>query len=169
MLLNSLGRVLVASGLVAVTSFMASTAAFALETASVVIGGTAPKTLAIEALPANYPVDLTPGLISKDAKVKDLTFGSNNSSGLIVSTPLTGTFTLSNGSGTPVDFTVGITPDTNAPVKYVTAALGANVYETTEATAPNTAYSLYIKYSTNASFQDPGDYAATIVLNVADK
>lgn len=48
---TSLGRVLVASGLVAVTSFMASTAAFAATTGTVNLSSSVPSNLTITVTP----------------------------------------------------------------------------------------------------------------------
>jgi hypothetical protein len=171
MLLNSLGRVLVASGLVAVTSFMASTAAFALETASVVIGGTAPKTLAIEALPANYPVDLSPKQTNKKVKVADLQFGTNNSTGLNVTA--SGTFSLTNlTTDTQIGFRVAINDETAnlgvIPAVYSQSSSLIPLFSTSVAASINSPYSLYIRYST-LEFLDPGIYTATINLAVTDK
>jgi hypothetical protein len=166
MLSTSLRRVLVASGLVIATSFMAS-AAFA---ENVVIGGTVASTLAIAATNANAAINLAPAQIDATLKVADLTMGTNNSTGLKVD--LTGTLTLARTTigqeaVTPVPFTVGIVAGASGtPTSYV--ATGAQVFSTSAAAAPSTAHSLYIKYSTDAAFQDPGAYDATIVLTASD-
>lgn len=168
MLSTSLRRVLVASGLVIASSFMAS-AAFAGTSDNVVIGGTVVSTLAIASSNPKADINLAPAQTNTEVKVADLTMGTNNSTGLTVN--VSGTLTLARTTGsnaiTPVPFTVGIVAGASGtPASYVATA--NTVFATSAAAAPSTAHSLYIKYSTDANFQDPGDYAATIVLTVVD-
>lgn len=158
---------MVASGLVVATSFIPS-AAFAGTTDSVTIGGSVASTLAIAYTNAKADINLAPAQTNAEVKVADLTMGTNNSTGLTVTA--TGILTLAKTTGsnaTPVPFTVGIVAGASGtPASYAITA--TTVFATTTAAAPSTAHSLYIKYSTDASFQDPGSYAATVVLTVAD-
>lgn len=164
MLSTTLRRLLVASGLVVATSFGAASGAFAADTTNVILGGTVTSTLAISSSNPNAAIDLAPSQSDTEVKAADLAFGTNNSAGLTVAS--SGTLTLSNGVATPVPFTVGIVAGASGtPTSYV--ATGATVFTTSAAAAPTTAHALYIKYST-AAFQDPGNYAATVILTVTD-
>jgi hypothetical protein len=150
---------------------MRSATAFALETATVDIKGTVAKTLAIEALPANYPVDLSPKQTNKKVKVADLQFGTNNSTGLNVTA--SGTFSLTNlTTDTQIGFRVAINDETAnlgvIPAVYSQSSSLIPLFSTSVAASINSPYSLYIRYST-LEFLDPGIYTATINLAVTDK
>jgi hypothetical protein len=166
MLSTTLHRVLVASGLVVATSFMAFSAVYADD---VVIGGNVPSTLALTSSLPNTTIDLSPAQTNIEVKVAKVVMGTNNSAGLKV-VP-TGTFTLArtapDAAITPVSFTVGmVAGSSGAPASYV--ASGADMFSTSAPAAITTEHSLYIKYSTAAVYQDPGDYAATITLTASD-
>lgn len=190
MLLNSLGRVLVASGFVAVTSFMASTAAFAQvvvpaldaassfyppshsrsTTATVVVKGRVNTTLDIKAvtLSSASDINLDPHQTGTKVKVADLFLGTNNWEGLTVAT--TGALSLATAQGhTSVPFSVAIAPG-NPAASTTTGYVGANndVFST-GAAAFYAPHSLYIQYTTDPQFQDPGQYEGAINLNVRDK
>ncbi len=170
MLLNSLGRVLVASGIVAVTSFMASTAAFADTTASVAIQGIVDPTLAIASSNPKQDINLSP-LVSpanaREVKVADLKFGTNNSTGLTVTVDAANSLTLAKPDGiTPVAFQVQILA--GSPEAPTTLYQGTgSAFVTNAPAAITTDHSLYIQYAP-AAFQDPGTYRSTIGLTVAD-
>jgi len=170
MLSTTLRRALVASGLVVATSFMAFSAVYA---GDVVIGGSVASTLALTSSDPNTTINLDAGqgqVTPVEVKVAKVFMGTNNSAGLKV-VP-TGTFTLARTTGdaaiTPVQFTVGMgIGAAGTPASYVVS--GATDMFSTNAPAPvNTEHSLWIKYSTAAVYQDPGDYAATITLTASD-
>lgn len=165
MLLNSLGRVLVASGLVAVTSFMASTAAFAdTKAAPITITGTVDSTLAITAKnPTSFVIERDHPT-GWDVKLSgaDLTFGTNMPRGLTVTVP-SGLKLRSVDGGADIPFIVGLgsSGSTTAGV-YLT-----NTYNTGVATSPTTAYDLYINYS-SAPTQGFGVYKSDITFTATD-
>jgi len=80
MLLNSLGRVLVASGLVAVTSFMASTAVFAANPTKytdTTISGTVASTLSLEVKNPKSLTDTLTANVLHDFHVADVEYSTN--------------------------------------------------------------------------------------------
>jgi hypothetical protein len=166
MLSTNFRRVLVASGLVVASSFMAS-AAFAGITGSVPLSGTVATTLAVTATPVNNTsMNLTTASVQR-VKVADVTMGTNNATGLKLVFDSDVAFVNANAK-TPIAVGVqvlaGASPTTPTSA-YITSA-GTLVTETA-AQAVNTPYSLFVEY-TPAALQDPGAYSASIGLTVTD-
>ena len=170
MLLNSLGRVLVASGLVAVTSFMASTAAVAAPatatTGAITITGTVASIIAIAVTPPTFPI--LQGQTLETSKVEvtgaNLTFGTNNSTGLTVTA--SGDTLLkeaaADGPGPDVLFTLGFGHAFSTPATATYGAFNSGGPESSTASQK-----LYIQYK-SAAVQDPGAYTASVTLTAVD-
>lgn len=159
-------RALIASGLVLGATTAFSPTAFAQTAAEVNIGGPVVTTLAINAGPGATNLNLAPAQTEVVANVSALTMGTNNSTGLTVTTR--GVFNLVNGTGGTIPFTIGIGEGVDAPATYGAPTTTESGINTGAAAAPTTAYGLWVKYSTNADFQDPGTYTAAIGLDVSD-
>ena len=170
MLSTTLRRVLVASGFVVATSFMSS-AAFAATTGDVIIGGSVASTLTmgITAKAGAATINLAPAQTNAVLEVADITMGTNNSTGLSLKLDAASSFSMANtGGGTPVAFTVAAVEGDLETGAVYKGAVGDVLITSTAAQASTTAYSLFIKYSTQATFQDPGTYSSTIKLIVSD-
>jgi hypothetical protein len=174
MLSTTFRRALVASGLVIATSGFMASAAFAVDpTDNVVLQGTVTSTLAMSAteVAGASTINLAPAQSNIELKVADIAMGTNNSSGLSLKIDTGSSFSLATTQGaTSVPFTVGSILGDGSSVKPLAYKSTVNdvLLNTGSATAPNTAYSLFITYTTDPAFQDPGVYNATIKLVASD-
>lgn len=167
MLSNTLRRVLLASGIVVATSFVASSA-FAGTTGSVPLGGTVATTLDMAVTAVNNTnMDVTTASV-KRIKVADITMGTNNATGLNLALNSAVTFTNTNNK-TPI--TVGVAvldgATATAPITGYTT-IAASLKAPVAAQAVSTPYSLFIEY-TPVALQDPGIYSATVSLTITDR
>ncbi|MEI6329337.1 MAG: hypothetical protein WCP16_08905 [Pseudanabaena sp. ELA645] len=177
MLLNSLGRVLVASGLVAVTSFMASTAAFAApaalvpnyKNASVTLSGTVASTLAFTASSANA-LNIETLTYTAPQCVSVLSY-STNANGLKVTAGSSATpFVLTSNAATSptIPYELGVSSGTSLPTLFV--GLGGQLFETTGPNLLTANTSLYIRQASGGPVAVyPGTYLQTITLTATDK
>jgi len=158
---------LIASTLVIAGSVLA-TPAMALTTGSVTLGGTVATTLSLTSVDTGTPsaLDLSGG--ERILQVADLNIFTNNEQGY--------TLTASQGNltkigGTAISFQVLVVGNgATAPVAsaFITATGTAYTYATAAANATGAGdQDLYMKY-TPAALQDPGVYAGSITLSVAD-
>lgn len=166
MLSTTLRQVLVSSGLVVATSFMAS-AAFAGTTGSIPLSGTVATTLEMVSTPtANTSMNLTTASVQR-VKVGDITMGTNNATGLTLALDGGVTFTNANAK-TPITVGVAVLAG-NAPTTPTTGYTTStgSLIAPTAAQAVTTPYSLFVEY-TPAALQDPAAYSATVNLTVTD-
>lgn len=170
MLLNSLGRVLVASGLVAVTSFMASTAAFAKPTASndfTIAGIVAPTISILVGPPVDLGTILTAGTLPA-TRVADVTYKTNGN-GLTIT--VAGNLKLVDyyDTASTIPFQIGI--DGTGGKGYQGDYSGeptANVLlDTGNVHLDDTTSGLWIR--SNLAHVIPGTYKANLTLTATDK
>ena len=177
MLLNSLGRVLVASGLVAVTSFMASTAAFAGTSGTVTLSSSVPTnlTITVSPLPAAGALNLAPtGNEVPYVNVAAITAASTNdpdglnvtASGTPVGGVLTGTLSPVIGNAAPISYTVGESSTATGSVTDV-ASNGILFHTKSSAAGSADPSSIFIKYTVPVG-QLTGVYQGSITFTAAD-
>ncbi|PSR15541.1 hypothetical protein C8255_22570 [filamentous cyanobacterium CCP3] len=158
---------LIASTLVVAGAALAAPA-MAQTAGSVTLGGTVAATLNLttSALPAASSLDLTGG--EKILQVADLNIHTNNEQGYTL-TATQGSLTKTGGTAIPFQVVV-VGDGATAPLAAAfTVASGTNYTTTTSAANAAGAGNrdLYMRY-TPAALQDPGAYAGTISLTVAD-
>jgi len=165
MINTSIRRALVLSSLVLGATTLFSSKAMA---DTVTLGGTVASTLALVTTPtvAASTLNLSTGT-QQIVQVADLAISTNNEQGYTV-TATSGSLTKANG--TPIAYQVTTTADAVAAIAgNFTIASGTSY--TVGSTAANAAGTggrdLHIMY-TPAALQDPGDYAGTITVTVAD-
>lgn len=173
MLLTSLRRVLVASGLVAVTSFMASNAAFAApaqpntKSATIILSGTVASTLNIS---LSNQKSLPLANLAADFGVATLTYGTN-APGLTVTvsgTTATPLQLLGDGSNNPPPIPFQLAVGTgNTGGTYVGA--GGILIDSTTSVVPNATPQLFIKALGAVPTLFPGTYTATVTLTATDR
>jgi hypothetical protein len=169
MLLNSLGRVLVASGLVAVTSFMASTAAFAGSLDRYIrLSGDVDSTLTFN-VGAPFPLNLA-GLATESV-VSPLDY-STNAKGLKVTVgaagaPLELTSTVSASPSIPYELAVGTS--VAASTEPYVASTGGTLFQTNDPNLASATTYLFIKARGATVPLYPGTYWQDITLTATDK
>ena len=172
---TSLGRVLVASGLVAVTSFMASTAAFAAPTpltpnaksVTVNLYGTVLSTLTFSASTATA-LDIVALSPAAPQNVSTLSY-STNANGLRVAVGPTALLLTSNAAASPtIPYELAVSSGSAVPTTGYVGA-GGQLLETTGPNLTSVSTSLYIRPSGSPVAVYPGTYAQTITLTATDK
>lgn len=167
MLLNSLGRVLVASGLVAVTSFMASTAAFAGTTGTVNLSSSVPSNLSITVTPLAAAGSLNLAPLATVANVQVATIAASTNSALGLKVTPTSTGLLSSGLNT-ITYTIGEAFTTGADLTVASVTDGTALIKT-HSSASGTARESAISVSyTVPAGQAPGVYTGFISFTAVD-
>jgi hypothetical protein len=174
MLLTSLGRVLVASGLVAVTSFMASTAAFAAPktaNANVAIIGSVASSLTFTAVSSATPLNIetlvaTPSTVQSVAVLSYTT----NANGLKVTVGSTSLALASdNLANPPTPISYELATGAAAPTNGFVGP-GGQLFETTSPNLSSASTNLYIRQASGSSVAVyPGTYKQNIFLTATDK
>jgi hypothetical protein len=168
MSIQTIRRALIASGLVlgAVAAFTPN--ASAGTTGSVTLGGTVTSTLTMTSVSTGGASALTlgGGASEQIVQVADISMSTNNEQGLTL-TATSGD--LTKAGGTAIAFQVTSVADgVSAPATGDFAIASGTDYTVQSAAAGNLVKDLYIKY-TPAALQDPGNYAGSISLTVADR
>lgn len=159
MLLSSLRRVLVASGLVAVTSFMASTAAFAAPTTSVstTIGGKVDSNLYLAVKEINdLSTTLTAGIL-QDFPVAKVDYRTNGNG---LSITVTGPLELASTGNVSIPFQIGIEGEGYKD--------DGGTLLNTSLPVPLTTKTLLITAKNPITHVTPGTYSAIFVLTATD-
>lgn len=148
-----------------VSSLLVSSVAAAGTTATVTLGGSVASTLEITSTDTASASTLNLSSGQKIVQVADVSMSTNNDQGLTL-TASSGNLTKTGGQ--PISFQVTSVADGGtAPLAAAfTVASGSN-YTVATSAAGSSAKDLYIMYSPGAT-QDPGAYAGSISLTVAD-
>jgi hypothetical protein len=146
-------------------SALAISSASADTTDTVTLGGTVASSLQITAVDTGgaSTLDLSGG--QKIVKVADITMGTNNEQGLTL-TASSGN--LSKAGGTSIAFKVTSVADAaEAPAAGAFTVASGSDYSVGSSGSGDVVKDLYILY-TPLALQDPGTYAGSISLTVAD-
>lgn len=169
MSIQTIRRVLIASGfaLGAMAAFTPN--AFAGTSDSVTLGGTVTTTLDMTSTPTGgaSALALDGGAAGsvQIVKVADISMSTNNEQGLTL-TASSGNLTKAGGTSIAYQVT-SVADGASAPATGDFAVASGSNYTVGSSGAGNLVKDLYIKY-TPAALQDPGNYAGSITLSVAD-
>lgn len=150
---------------VVLASLLVSSIAGAATTATVTLGGTVASTLTITSTDTAGAAALNLSSGQKIAQVADVSMSTNNDQGLTL-TATSGNLTKTGGVSIAFQVT-SVADAATAPLAAAFTVASGTSYTVATSAAGSSLKDLYIMYTPGAT-QDPGAYAGSITLTVAD-